>query len=136
MNWLHAIHIYGFVPVTECAGDHLIVSYENITENLVYCGRLEPPRLPLPSHRVSLQLITRHRNLSSPTEQGFSAYVYFNPRNETGNGRCGIADIAPWPTGGTASARVIGGLEAIVGSWPWVAMLDGAFCGGTLINDK
>jgi len=49
-------------------------------------------------------------------------------------GTCGVPAIAP-----STSVRVVGGVEAVPHSWPWMVSLqaDGRhFCGGSLINKQ
>lgn len=82
-------------------------------------------------------MVTRRTADASIVEHGFSARVYFSPKKKQINDRsCGVADVTPWKEGGAAADRIVGGLEAVEGSWPWVVRLRGASCGATLISRK
>ena len=125
------------IIVLDCSEDSLVISYSNQNQSLIYCNRLEPPRFVLPSHAVTIRLLTKDRAFNGSTEQGFSLHVYFILQNGENVGeQCGVADVAPWSRGGQATPKIVGGLEAVVGSWPWMVRLKGANCGGTLISDR
>lgn len=56
--------------------------------------------------------------------------------------KCGIPDIKPY-TGNAMVDRIVGGREAVRGSWPWqvdmqhgFVLPNGHFCGGSLINSE
>ncbi|CAK8692088.1 unnamed protein product [Clavelina lepadiformis] len=121
-----------------CTKDSISVTYGNETSG-VYCGVVDqPPRLLINSHQASLNFFTTERDLKSPGQKGFTATVYFIPRLTDGSQaeRCGVQEVSPWGAGGPVQARIVGGQAAIPGSWPWVAMIDGATCGGALLNER
>ena len=133
---LFALH--KLADCTDCTEESLVISYPSSTENYVYCGQRQAARVSLPSDRAIVRLETRLQTSADLTYRGFSANVYFHPRKSGGlnKARCGVARVPPWDSGGRAAEKVVGGLVARKGSWPWVVRLRGVSCGGALINAR
>ncbi|XP_078492334.1 LOW QUALITY PROTEIN: uncharacterized protein LOC100187379 [Ciona intestinalis] len=119
-----------------CRLDYLAIQAGNTSQRL--CGiKTSPPRLQFNQSNLTLTFHTRTRRNNPTTGKGFSATVRFLPRY--GGARpseCGVQSILPFGVGGPTTDRIVGGSEAIPGSWPWLVRIREANCGGALLSDR
>lgn len=102
-----------------------------------FCGLpLLPPRLQFNNSRI----IVNFKTGKPVKKKGFIFNVFFWPRGSlvgVKNGTCGVQKLAPWgKRRESPQDRIVGGLEARPGSWPWLVRIDFASCGGTLLNSR
>lgn len=105
------------------------------------CGiREEPPLFEFRDKTINLKFMSDDD--SNSTHKGFVFTVRFWPLGnlggiETRQQKCGLQKVQPWSSGGDRSTeRIVGGLEAISGSWPWMIHIPNVQCGGVLLNER
>lgn len=124
-------------------GDKLTISGENT--NKEYCGlQLQPEKLQMNDSRITISFKSYNKTEVN-IFKGFTFTVYFysmaRSLNNIGNAsssQCGKQVIQPWPTGSNSASsdRIVGGNEAVIGSWPWLVYIEGATCGGVILNNR
>ncbi|XP_077970626.1 uncharacterized protein LOC120328336 isoform X2 [Styela clava] len=124
-----------------CSDDYVTVGPDYDTERFKYCGvKDHPPREQFNETTVILKFVSAKGKPSG--QKGFMFNVFFWPlgnsyRTDQQSGLCGSQKIQPWNGGKEAATdRIVGGLESVPGSWPWVVFLQEATCGGTLIGKR
>nr|CAB3264606.1 ovochymase-1-like [Phallusia mammillata] len=148
--WLHApspdyVVMVEFVKLILHQSEGCQIDFVSIGQNLTnntqrLCGvHTHPPRVQINSSSAVVRLRTDALLSQEHSNKGFSIIVRFVPNPNGAKKRnidCGQAEVAPWSVAGTVQQRVVGGLTARPGSWPWIVFIEGANCGGTLIGKR
>jgi len=116
----------------DCTVDNVTVG-----ENTPLCGKLQQARrFQINSDRTDVTFRTSPRNgpESPKAGKGFSFTVNFLPQSNLQSPSCGRPEVRSPEAG--ARAKIIGGSTARVGSWPWMAFINGANCGGALVTNR